>query len=141
MICFIDTDHISHIQNGTAEGAAIQRRLRSIAPDDFATTVITYEEQCRGWLDKINRARTSETCVFAYTQLRANLSFFSNIAVVEYTSTADAKYEALVQPKVRIGTNDLKIAAIALANGATVLTRNTRDFSRVPGLLYADWTV
>ena len=34
---------------------------------------------------------------------------------------------------------DLKIASIALANDATLLTRNTNDFRRVPGLRIADW--
>ena len=38
-----------------------------------------------------------------------------------------------------IGPNDLMIAAIALANGLTVVTHNTAEFSRVPGLLLEDW--
>ena len=39
----------------------------------------------------------------------------------------------------RIGPNDTLIAAIALANGLTVVTHNTREFRRVPGLLVEDW--
>ena len=35
---------------------------------------------------------------------------------------------------------DSMIAATALVHGLTVVTRNTRDFSRVPGLLTEDWT-
>jgi tRNA(fMet)-specific endonuclease VapC len=42
--------------------------------------------------------------------------------------------------KIRIGTMDLKIAAIALAHGATLLSRNLVDFKKVPGLTVEDWT-
>lgn len=38
-----------------------------------------------------------------------------------------------------IGPYDLQIAAIALANNCTLVTHNTREFSRVPGLLIEDW--
>lgn len=38
-----------------------------------------------------------------------------------------------------IGPNDLLIAATALAHGATLVTHNTAEFSRVPGLLLEDW--
>jgi tRNA(fMet)-specific endonuclease VapC len=38
-----------------------------------------------------------------------------------------------------IGPNDLMIAAIALANNLTLVTHNTSEFSRVPGLMIEDW--
>jgi tRNA(fMet)-specific endonuclease VapC len=41
--------------------------------------------------------------------------------------------------KAPIGPNDLLIAAIALANGLIVVTHNTSEFSRVPGLSIEDW--
>jgi tRNA(fMet)-specific endonuclease VapC len=40
-----------------------------------------------------------------------------------------------------IGGNDLWIAAIAKANGCTVITHNTTEFRRVPGLVIEDWQV
>ena len=40
-----------------------------------------------------------------------------------------------------IGPNDLLIAAIAVVHGATLITHNVREFSRVVGLTYEDWEV
>lgn len=38
-----------------------------------------------------------------------------------------------------LGAMDYMIAAIAVANDLMLITHNTREFSRVPGLLYDDW--
>jgi len=45
------------------------------------------------------------------------------------------------QQRIRVGTQDLKIAAITLAHGATLLTRNTRDFAQVPELNIENWLI
>ena len=141
MIYLLDTDHISAFQ---WEGDALnnlKRRLSTVAPDDYGTTVVTYEEQCRGWLNSIHRAQTPETRIKAYAELKSSLAFYSSLSVWEYDAASDAQFVALTKAKVRVGTKDLRIASVALANEATVLTRNLRDFERVPGLLFADWTI
>jgi tRNA(fMet)-specific endonuclease VapC len=53
---------------------------------------------------------------------------------------AKQEEKRLKRSRLRVGTMDLKIAAIALAHGATLLTRNLKDFGRVPGLRIEDWT-
>jgi tRNA(fMet)-specific endonuclease VapC len=50
-------------------------------------------------------------------------------------------YETLLSQKLRIGTQDLRIASIVLSQNAVLLTRNSQDFSRVPALQLDDWTV
>jgi tRNA(fMet)-specific endonuclease VapC len=45
-----------------------------------------------------------------------------------------------VAQRVRLATMDLRIGAIAIASGLVLLTRNMRDFGRVPGLITEDWT-
>jgi tRNA(fMet)-specific endonuclease VapC len=141
VIYLLDTDHVSALQSVTAAGRTLRERLRSVPADDYGTTVVTYEEQCRGWLDRIHRAQNPVARVAAYADLRDNLKFFSGMAVWEYDAAADALFEQFVSARVRVGTKDLRIGCIALANAATLLTRNTRDFSRIPGLMSADWTV
>lgn len=39
-----------------------------------------------------------------------------------------------------IGPNDTAIAGHAIAAGAVLVTNNTREFERVPGLILEDWT-
>ena len=138
MIYLLDTDHVRFFSQGTKEGANIQSRILKLAPDDYGTTIISYEEQC----SEINDAKTSQERIFAYERLKRTLDLFSRIAVVAYDAEADAQFVALKAVlRNKVGTKDLRIAAIALANNVMVLTRNTRDFGRVPGLLFADWTI
>jgi tRNA(fMet)-specific endonuclease VapC len=61
--------------------------------------------------------------------------------VLPFDATAAAVYDTLAAQRVRLRRMDLRIAAIALAQGLVVVTRNTRDFRRVPGLQIEDWTV
>lgn len=58
----------------------------------------------------------------------------------EATSYAEIRAE-LEREGTPIGANDLVIAATARARGVTLVTNNIREFSRVRGLLSADWTV
>lgn len=58
---------------------------------------------------------------------------------------ADAREVADIRAYLRkqatpIGPYDLLIAAQARRVGATLVTANTREFTRVPGLLVVDWT-
>ena len=56
-----------------------------------------------------------------------------------FQESAAGRFDELRRQRVRIGTMDLKIAAIALANDALLLTANWRDFAKVPGLRVENW--
>jgi tRNA(fMet)-specific endonuclease VapC len=137
----LDTDHLSIADQDTVEGFNLGRRLAAVPPDEVAVTIVTYEEQMRGWLAYLARARTASQQVEAYRRLRTHVERYRKIPLVDYDERAAAEFERLRQARVRIGTMDLKIAAIALANGATLLTRNLTDFRRVPNLRTEDWSV
>ena len=129
------------ITAGSVEGQRIWQRIRVVPSDDLATTIVSFEEQTRGWLARIARATTVPRQIADYGELKELLQDYCNIAVLAYDAPSAAEYERLKQAKVRIGTMDLKIAAIALANNATLLTRNLSDFGKVPGLNVKDWSV
>lgn len=106
----------------------------------MTTTIIIYEEQMRGWLTRAAQANTSERMVAAYARLSRHVETFANLMIFPFDAAAAEQYETLVRMRVRIGTQDLKIAAICLALKVPLLTRNLRDFNKVPGLRAEDWS-
>jgi tRNA(fMet)-specific endonuclease VapC len=76
-----------------------------------------------------------------YARLQETLEYFTRVRVLPFDESAAQWFCRLSQQRIRIGTQDLRIAAIALANGCIVITRNRRDFERVPGLAVEDWTI
>jgi tRNA(fMet)-specific endonuclease VapC len=136
----LDTDHLSVLERGGAEAARLRRRLQTVPPDEVAATVVSYEEQTRGWLSYIARSRSLEGQVTAYGYFQRHLQVFCAVPLIAFDPAAAAIVQQLQQQRIRIGTMDLKIAGIALAQRASLLSRNVTDFQKVPGLRVEDWT-
>jgi len=94
----------------------------------------------RGWLSWISQAKSLNQQVERYSMLKRMVVSFSQIELLDFDGTAASEFERLRKQHPRIGTMDLKIAAIAIANDATLLSRNLKDFGRVPGLKVEDWS-
>lgn len=138
----LDTDHFSLLEwSAGVERANLLRRLNVVSADEVFTTIITYEEQTRGWMAHAARARTVAQQVSAYRKLMRHLDIYRKTQVLEFDEGAAVEFERLQRLRLRVGTMDLKIAAIALAHRATVLTRNLKDFGQVPGLQVEDWAL
>lgn len=134
----LDTDHVSLFQR---RHPMVVERLRLRQNSEFATTIVTYEEQMQGWLAVIRRSSTPKTLVRDYGKLASARRFFEEIQVVDFTEAAAVAYAQFLGQKLRVGTQDLRIAAIALSLEAVLVTRNRQDFERVPGLQVEDWSV
>jgi len=141
MIVILDTDHLTVIQR-QAEPAysRLRARFSKFPPNAIQTTIVSFEEQMRGWLAVISRARNQPREVVAYQHLQALLRFFNEIPVLDYTEIVAARFEDLRRSKLRVGSMDLKIASIALSQDGLLLSRNLKDFSQVPNLRVEDWT-
>ncbi len=138
----LDTDHISHLQEGSREGQRIRARLEALGLAEFPpTTIITFEEQMRGWIGKLGQAKRMADQLFVYRRLARTLNYFAALTVYEFDERSATEFQRFRSLKIRIGTMDLKIAAVAVANGATLWTRNRRDFEHVPGLHFEDGTL
>ena len=137
----LDTDHMTLVERGTPEGQILRARLLRLPGKSYGTTIVSYEEQMRGWLARIAQANTSERLIAAYTRLESHIEAFRGLPILPFDAKAAAEYEKLKKAYPRDGKQDLKIAAIALANDATLLTRNLQDFDKIPGLRAEDWSV
>jgi tRNA(fMet)-specific endonuclease VapC len=137
----LDTDVLAILQQGNGQlFEQLVSQLTEFDEQDVAVTIISFEEQMRGWLAYIAQARSDQRQLNGYSRLHALLDDFQSRPVLEYSPRAIEEFRRLRSLKIRIGTMDLKIAAIALANDAIVITRNLVDFQRVPGLTVKDWT-
>ncbi|MEM8501531.1 MAG: type II toxin-antitoxin system VapC family toxin [Cyanobacteria bacterium P01_D01_bin.1] len=134
----LDSDHLSLYQRGYEP---LGQRLLGIPPDQIAITVVSAEELIRGRLAQLRKATTSQERVYSYYWFTKTLEFLSNFTVLSYDAQAEAQFQSLLVQKIRIGTQDLKIAAITLGQPATLITRNRQDFERIPGLKFEDWSI
>ena len=133
-----DSDHLTLYQH---KHPLLIKRLALQPGDAVAICPINIEESMRGWLAPLARVLTGHKHVQAYANLVAAEEMFRLFPLVPFDAASESQFQHLRASRVRVGTLDLKIAAIALANRLTVLTRNRRDFGRVPGLVIMDWSV
>lgn len=134
----LDTDTTSAIQRNQSQ---VKRRLADTEPGTVATTVVTVFEQIRGRLAAVNRAGSVASLQLAFAHLLETKQFFCENEVLPFDSASSGILRSLTAQHLRVGTQDLWIAAITLANDAILVTSNRRDFERVPGLRIEDWTV
>lgn len=134
----LDTNHLKELVYPTALGDRLRDRLLQSGAQVF-TTVITLEEELRGVLARTNRTLDPEERILAYQKLIERVSFFARWVILSLDAESAAAFVRLRRQGTRIGTMDLRIACIALAHDATLLTRNTVDFAQVPGLRFEKW--
>lgn len=133
-----DTDAITHDQNAHP---VLRAKVSSTPREQLFTTSVTVEEQLRGWLAYISKYRRAPAKLAqGHMALIQTIYYFSTWNILAFQETADAVFRQLRTQRIRIGGQDLRIAAIALLYGFTVVTGNVRDFSQVPSLNVEDWT-
>jgi tRNA(fMet)-specific endonuclease VapC len=138
----LDTDHITLLQRATGQAyARLQARIVQYPLAELAFAIISLHAQVVGCHAYINQARTTEELVRGYAMPATVLRTFTRATVLPFDAAVATVYGILVAQRVRLRRMDLRIAAIALARGLVVVTRNARDFGRVPGLEIQDWRV
>lgn len=138
ILYLLDTDHISLFQR---YHSSVVSRIASLSPETIAVSIVSATEQTRGRLAQLHRAKTVSEIVNAFDRFQEILHFYRTVPILPYDEAAAEQFVHLRQHhRQRPDTQDLRIAAIALSRGVTVVTRNQRDFSRVIGLQIEDWS-
>jgi tRNA(fMet)-specific endonuclease VapC len=137
----MDTDHLSLFERGSSVLRDRMLAVRKGAIYHLAVTAISVEEQFSGRLAQIRKANTSRNLISAYGYLKATFMLFSDLEILDYDARADERFHEFRKAGIRIGTQDLRIAAISIVNAGVLVTRNRRDFERVPGLSMQDWSI
>jgi tRNA(fMet)-specific endonuclease VapC len=138
----LDTDHLSILQRQTEpEYSTLLTRIAQHPSTDLACSIISFHEQVLGCHAYINQARRAEDVIRGYGMLAQVLQDFTEALVILFDAAAATVFEELVAQRVRVGTMDLRMAAIALSRGMVMVTRNASDFRKVPGLQIEDWTL
>ena len=133
----LDTDTLSLFLHGESK---VCQRVGRVAPDELAVAIITVEEVLTGWYAEIRRARRDDQLVRAYAALQEAVEFFRFVRILPFDQDAIRRYHELRQQYRRLGTNDLRIASIAMDHLGVVVTRNQGDFGLVDGLATEDWS-
>ncbi|MEK6410033.1 MAG: type II toxin-antitoxin system VapC family toxin [Acidobacteriota bacterium] len=134
-----DTDVFSEILLGHA---AYVSRLSLIPADQQAIPIIVAEEILRGHLNVIRQAEARKSKIsidLAYQLFEETIRELRWLQILSYTSDAETAYQRWREEGIRISTHDLRIAAICSVHRATLISRNRRDFERVPGLAVEFW--
>jgi tRNA(fMet)-specific endonuclease VapC len=66
--------------------------------------------------------------------------FLARIQIVDFDESGIQQFEEIKRLRLKVRKMDLQIAAAAMVYGATVVTRNVRDFKSIPGLTVEDWS-
>lgn len=134
----LDTDHLSVLRGDPGDRRTrLVARMAAAVSEEIGTTVVTVEEQMRGWLASIAKERQARRQIRPYDELARLIEFFGNYPIVRFDAAAADRFDGFA--RIRIGASDRKIAAIAVAQAALLLTANRRDFEQVPGLRFDNW--
>jgi tRNA(fMet)-specific endonuclease VapC len=137
----LDTDHLSILLRRTGpEHDRLWDRMDEHLEEEFAFSVVSFHEQMMGCHQYISRNRRAEL-LRGYDLIHDLLNLYCPARILPFDAAAQTEFERLRGQKVRIATMDLRIASTAIVERLVLLTRNARDFAKVPGLTCEDWTV
>lgn len=100
MTWILDTDTVTLFEK---QNPLVKQRVNQVSIGNIAVTVITVEEQMRGWLDAIRKSSNAQRLAWGYLGLRQGVEFFNTLRVLDFDEKAIDCYRQLKEQKIRIG--------------------------------------
>ena len=133
----LDTDTLTLFEEGHPN---VLQRVAAHSAADLAITVLSVEEQLSGWYSRLRQAKDPARLALAYGRLARTVRFLSKLQILDFDQPAILEYMQLQKKKLKVRKMDLRIAAVVLHHKAVLVSRNLKDFQRVPGLSIENWT-
>lgn len=133
----LDTDILTLFQE---DHANVCQHVDAMPSQNLAITVLSVEEQLSGWYTFIRKAKKIDKLALGYQGLADNVLSLRAFKIFNFDEASILRYQALRKLNLNVRKMDLRIAAVVLEYHAILVTRNTRDFKQVPGLVFVDWS-
>lgn len=131
MIYLLDSNSCIRYLNGRSD--SIRRNIEARRPEDIVLCSVVKAELFYGAVKSARIEKNLE-------RLRRFVEPFASLPFDDSAAEVYGRIRTLLERRGKsIGPNDTLIASIAIAHGATLVTHNVREFSRVEDLLYEDW--
>ena len=138
----LDTNSVTLLLNDEGGHTLLRRRALEIRPEQLAVSIVTVEEMLQGAVARIRRGQQqADGGLSGYRLLGKILQGLASYEIVPFDERCLAVFCGFPAAVRRLGGNDCRIGATAIAYELTVVTRNTRDFARIPRVRYEDWTL
>jgi tRNA(fMet)-specific endonuclease VapC len=140
-VYLLDTNIVSNFLDRRRNNLTLTRKILSQPPENLFISIITIEEIMRGELGAVNHVRHKPSVVNVYRGFEDLFDALHRFQIVSYTSQVEQIYRSMTLQQKRVGTQDCRIAATAIALDYTVITANTSDFHKIGGVKVEDWTI
>jgi tRNA(fMet)-specific endonuclease VapC len=133
-----DTDHLTLYDHATV---AVWQHFSVQPLGSVGLSPVSVEEYLRGRLAALSRHQSGPQQALAYARLVDSLQLFAQFPIISFDQACESQYQQLRRLRLRIGSQDMRIAAVAMVNRLILVTRNRSDFGQIPGLVLEDWSL
>jgi tRNA(fMet)-specific endonuclease VapC len=134
----LDADILTLFQeNHPAVVGQVLQRPRT----EVAVAILSVEEQLSCWYTRLRRAKDEDDLALVYERMTAAVESLTPFQILSFSKSAILRFQQLYALKLGVAKMDLRIAAVVLEANGTLVTRNKRDFQRIPALRFVDWSI